>query len=229
MSYRATAFLLPLAFLFAVPASASENPPTITSGSFASPHVKIAWRGPDSYDAFNIRYSPGTLGALPTWQTQVAGGTGGSFTWLPPSPGTYAFIVEGCRKDSLGVFRSDCSKWSSQVQVNAPAEPPPQVNTLNWGPLSSGDCQMQNASVTFTSYGGGTFAALVKTNHTHGGDVWHATISAQNGNGQTVVGLGTFDSTRMDDDHGWYGWTVPFTYDQAQYPNISRVNMHHSC
>ena len=210
-------------------ARAAENPPTITSHAFADHHINIGWSGPDHYNGFNIRYALGSFSNVQVTQVHVDGGTGGSFSVLPPNPGSYVFIVEGCNADSLGIFHSDCSKWSAQVAVTAPTEPPPQTTSLTWGHMSSGDCEMQDAKVTFSSYGAGTFTSQVKTNHTHSGDVWHATITAENASGQGLASLPTFDSVRMDDNHPWYNWTVNFQYNAASFPQITKANISNKC
>jgi hypothetical protein len=209
---------------------ASDNPPTITSAGFASHHITIAWRTASNeiFDKFNVRYSPVPLGALPTWQNEVNGGSGGTFTWLPlaPAAGSYVFIVQGCKH---GVFQSDCTGWSRQVTVTVPPEPVAATHRFSWPQMSSGDCRMQNAVVTFGAYGAGTFSAQVKTLHTHSGDVWHATITGMDTSGNTLVGLPRFDSMRMDDNHDWYNWSENFTYDQGKFSSIKGVNMKHSC
>ena len=217
--------------ILAVPSAglAAENPPTITPRGFADHHIVIGWSGPDHYNGFNIRYALGSFSNIQVTQVHVGGGTGGTFSLLPPSPGTYVFIVEGCNQDSLGIFHSDCSKWSAQASVTAPAEPPPQTKSLSWGHMSAGDCEMQAATVTFDSNGAGTFTSQVKTDHTHSGDVWHATITAENASGQGLFGLPTFDSMRMDDNHPWYSWSVDFQYDPANFPQIVKANMSHQC
>ena len=207
-------------------AYASETPPTITGHTFGNHRVNISWSGPDQYDVFNSRYADGVLGTSQDRQIQVGSGNGGNFSLRPDSPGTWVFIVEGCRG---GVFRSDCSKWSQQVSVVAPTEAPPQTQTLSWAPDSAGDCHMQNATVTFSSYGDAQFSAQVKTDHTHTSDVWHATLWPENAAGKGLLPSKTFDSMKMSDDHGWYNWTEHWEFDASQFPQIAKWHKLNKC
>ena len=88
---------------------------------------------------------------------------------------------------------------------------------------------MQSATIVFRSNGTGLFSSQVKTNHTHSGDVWHATIAGRNAAGQDVVSLPTFDSMRMDDDHGYYPWSQTFNFDPTRFSQIVNANMSSKC
>jgi len=100
---------------------------------------------------------------------------------------------------------------------------------VSWKPMHAGDCVMQNASVAFHSDGYAIVTAQVKTNHTHSGDIWHATISAQDANGKTLFTSPTLNTFRMDDNHPWYNWRAIFRTDYKDFSKIRAAKMKHSC
>jgi hypothetical protein len=204
------------------------NAPAFTQSSYANGKFSLAWTGGASYTYYNMRWSAGTVVAPNASQTETGSGGNGSFSYRPPAPGPYSFMVEGCNR-TYSFSESSCSKWSRTVTLYATVQPPPTAKSLNFPHMSSGDCEMQNATITFRSDGTGSFTAQVKTNHTHSGDVWHATMAARNAGNQDIVKLPTFDSMRMDDDHGYYQWNHDFEYDASQFPAINGVAMLKKC
>jgi hypothetical protein len=113
--------------------------------------------------------------------------------------------------------------------VNAATLPPPKITSLSFKHDAKGDCELDGATIQFKSNGSGQFSARVKTNHTTSGDVWHTTITGRNLAGQTIVSLPTFDSMRMDDNHGYYPWTVYFEFDPTQWSQIESAHSENSC
>lgn len=203
--------------------------PSITASGYANGLFSLSWTASQSYAYFNVRWSSGSTVAPNANQQEVGSGSAGSFSNRPTGTGPYTFIVEGCDRTFAGLSQSQCTGWSRPVTLYATPQPPPQSTTLTWPHMTAGDCEMQGASVTFRSNGTGTFASQVRTDHTHSGDVWHATISGRNAGGQTVVGLPTFDSMRMDDDHPYYQWTVNFEFDPSRFGQIASADMHKAC
>jgi hypothetical protein len=113
--------------------------------------------------------------------------------------------------------------------VTAATLPPPTVTSLTFPHIAKGDCELDGATIQFKSNGAGQFSARVRTNHTHSGDVWHTTITGRNHAGQTIVSLPTFDSTRMDDNHGYYPWTVYFEFDPTKWSQIESAHSENGC
>ena len=212
----------------AQPDSSPMNAPTL-SGSFNDGKITVSWTAGHNYDVYNVRFSSGTAVTASAVQVEAGSGTSGSYTTREGAVGSYAFIVQGCMRDFWHIFRSDCSPWSNTSVVSVTPTAPPATNAMSFPHASSGDCEMQNATIVFRSDGSGLFTAQVKTNHTHSGDIWHATIVARNGSNQDLVNLPTFDSMRMDDNHGWYAWTRTFEFDEAKYSQISKGAMNNKC
>ena len=202
-------------------------PPVITGSGFQNDLMHVAWTAGRNWPRYNVRWERDKLdgGAQ---QHEAHGGISSDFaTHAMNQSGTFLFIVQGC---DLHVFAgSSCSGWSAPVKVAAIGDAAPKVVTYNWTHLASGDCEMKDATATFRSNGTATFAAQVKTNHTHSGDVWHTTLTGETATGQTLFSIGTLDGPRMDDNHGWYPWSKDFAFDPAPFALLGKTNMRHSC
>jgi hypothetical protein len=186
--------------------------------------IDLTWAGP-ALDHYNVRWSAGTSVESYAQQRETKGTV---FIWRPSDLGPYTFIVQGCDRTPWG-NSVECTKWSNPNTVYATPLPPPQITSLHFPHESKGDCELDGATIQFKSNGSGQFSARVKTNHTHTGDVWHTTIAGRNAAGQDVVSLPTFDSMRMDDDHGYYPWTVDFEFDPTKWSQIGSAYSKNGC
>ena len=154
----------------------------------------------------------------------------------PCTPGPLDFFVDsdyyGCWENA-----SNCAANTDQVMVVIHTDAlkkgmqpsPAQPTAITWQSMSSGDCVMQNANVTFKPDGTAIFAAQVKTNHTHSGDIWHATIATKDNEGKILFTSPKMDSGRMDDNHPWYQWRAIYPFDFRLFGKIHDATMDHSC
>jgi hypothetical protein len=96
--------------------------------------------------------------------------------------------------------------------------------------LTAGDGVMEAGSkLKMYSDGTGEFTCRVKTKHTHSGDTWHHWIVLKNRAGAEILRLGEWTSVRMDDDHGWYDWTVNFAWNEAFFDVIQTASAIFAC
>jgi hypothetical protein len=150
-------------------------------------------------------------------------------------------------RNRFGLFASVLCLSLIYGYVESPADQPAVQNSgkgaveralaapvsFTWGDIKAGDCEMQ-AGMTLTLYpsGWGEMKAQVMTHHTHSGDTWHISFTGYNSSNGVVLTipiLGSMDSMRMDDNHGYYGWTQDFTFDPIHLGEVDHMISHSSC
>lgn len=100
--------------------------------------VQLHWRGNDTYDFYNVRWSkPGTE-ATQTHR-MLTGGRNGSLALIEVSPDTpYTFKIQGCNTQIWG--GPQCSEWEIQEVITLsapPAEAGADATTEGGQPTSS--------------------------------------------------------------------------------------------
>lgn len=115
----------------------------------------------------------------------------------------------------------------SKAEVsNAPSK------TLRWTrPISQGDCQLLDATLTFNRDGTGQFTSRVRTFQTHSGDYWHIRFVVRNQPGAELFQLGKWTGPRMDDGNPppIYPFNRQFAYNQAYFDAIHNAVAYSSC
>jgi len=98
--------------------------------------------------------------------------------------------------------------------------------TFKYDVLTSGDCVMQEGSLSFDSTGHGKWVAKIHTNHTTNRDIWHLDFNVLDANGQSLFPVGIGDSPAM------YGspsptipWAIEFQFDPSKFTLIDDVDM----
>jgi hypothetical protein len=103
--------------------------------------------------------------------------------------------------------------------------------TLYWNPIHSGDCEMDDATLTFNPDGTGLFSATVLTYHTYSGDKWHIRFNIKNGPGYVLFREGEWTGPIMFDGNPppKRRWKVAFTYPWTFLQEISWATAYYSC
>lgn len=102
---------------------------------------------------------------------------------------------------------------------------------LQWNSMHVGDCQMDNATITFLPDGRGTFRSTVLTYHTITHDIWHIQITVLNQPGAVLFGLPTWDGPSMSSGNPppRYAFNVDFVYNQTFLPAIGTARARSRC
>jgi hypothetical protein len=87
-----------------------------------------------------------------------------------------------------------------------------------WDEINAGDCHQINGTLTFRSDGVANFDAVVWTDHTSSGDVWHSSFHVNQDNERPLLDLSNIDSPTT------FGAHVPmhgnWTYDPSKFPSL---------
>jgi Family of unknown function (DUF6294) len=99
----------------------------------------------------------------------------------------------------------------------------PASKSATWAQINAGDCEQDNATITFNSDGTGNFNCTVWTHHTHTGDTWHSDFAVKDAAGTVLFGFHLDGPNHMNDDGTHYPWNANFGFDAALWPIIASV------
>jgi hypothetical protein len=102
-----------------------------------------------------------------------------------------------------------------------------------WGRLLSGDCEMDNATLTMLSNGVAHFTSVVFTNHTYSGDHWWTSFEFRDANNVVLGSEPWHEGPTMDDGDGGppphYNFDFDFNFDPAIFAPLANVVQGYSC
>jgi hypothetical protein len=104
-----------------------------------------------------------------------------------------------------------------------------QSKTFTWNEIRAGDCHEVSGTVLLVSDGRGKFTCTTWTDHTHSGDVWHASFTVLDRFGLTLFQFGGFDSPRMNDGGPRYPWEADFNYPAQHFDAAVSITQYSSC
>lgn len=102
--------------------------------------------------------------------------------------------------------------------------------SIVFGKLTVGDCvEEAGATLIFETDGRAGWSCVTFTNHTHSGDIWHATFVIKDEFNVKLFQLPTVSGPKMNDDGTKYHWERVFTYDANLFDRLSFVDYTFSC
>ncbi len=131
------------------------------------------------------------------------------------------------RNDDGSLSQTDID--TIQQMYGDPSAPKANPIDLTFPHIKVGDCELDGATITLNPDGSAVWNAQVKTDHTHSGDIWHATLNLQDIVQNNISSVPTFDSVRMSDNHGYYPWQHAFSYPAVLFSEVKGARLHSSC
>ena len=105
-----------------------------------------------------------------------------------------------------------------------------QYRYYSWGQVDAGDCHQINGSLMFRSDGVGTFDAVVWTDHTSSGDVWHSTFSVSDDDNIYLFTINEISSPTTSGAHVSMHGQFNFPADKfGSLPTMHGVTQNGSC
>ncbi len=119
----------------------------------------------------------------------------------------------------VGSAEADSRRHTS----GGPSMTPQGVKVFQWGENVAGDCHQTGATLELHPNGTASFKSMIWT-HTHGTDVWHATIHLYGPGGVDYGNSGSHDSPGMPHNHDGPENPVPLNF-QFNFPPGSLANV----
>ena len=129
-------------------------------------------------------------------------------------------------KKSFAVPNASVKQYASGGE-----EPEYQYRYYTWDEINAGDCHQINGTLVFRSDGVVTFDAIVWTDHTDSGDVWHSSFSVSDNDNVYLLSLDQRDSPTTHGAHvSMHGqWNYPSELYVRLPTIVGRVTQASSC
>jgi Family of unknown function (DUF6294) len=124
------------------------------------------------------------------------------------------------------VTADTCDAGKVQAIFQLKAEQDTWYKVFTWtDDYKAGDCVQKTGTLKVGSDGTLHWEALVYTNHTHSGDVWHIAFVFKDKDGVSLGGTGYYNGPRMDDNNGQPGppRLYHFKFDGTFIPSFNDI------